>query len=170
MSKLRTCRICHASHPETKEFFYGKRNGLDNRCKNCMSLEGKKLYYKNIESEREKSRLRKRNSTEHQKNRTRELTRMWCKTPTGILNVYKRNARKRNIEFSLLKNDFINLIGKTCVYCGKLSRGVDRVDNTQGYTKENSVSCCNVCNKMKLEMTVKEFIDRCKLIIKINKK
>jgi hypothetical protein len=37
-------------------------------------------------------------------------------------------------------------------------QGVDRVDNTKGYTLANSVPCCKVCNRMKMAMTKDDFL------------
>ena len=46
------------------------------------------------------------------------------------------------------------LLDKECYYCHYYKKeevnGIDRVDNTKGYTKENSVSCCEMCNRIKL--------------------
>jgi len=37
--------------------------------------------------------------------------------------------------------------------------GVDRVDNSKGYTVENSVPCCKYCNRAKNDMTVTQFME-----------
>ena len=44
--------------------------------------------------------------------------------------------------------------------------GIDRVDNTLGYTSNNVVSCCTECNFMKRTMNYQTFINKC---IKISK-
>lgn len=50
-------------------------------------------------------------------------------------------------------------IGKlTC-----LSREV-RKNNSVGYTLENCVPCCGICNKMKMNLDFDTFIEKCKLI------
>jgi hypothetical protein len=36
--------------------------------------------------------------------------------------------------------------------------GIDRADNALGYTVENSVSCCKICNIAKRDLTIEEFI------------
>ena len=36
--------------------------------------------------------------------------------------------------------------------------GIDRLNSSLGYTKENSVSCCATCNLMKMTLGEKEFI------------
>ena len=93
------------------------------------------------------------------------------KTPNGtnvfvnmLISIYKSNAKKRDIYYGLSYNDFSSIINSPCVYCGdanenilKKSRykdfaytGIDRVDNEIGYTKNNTVPCCEFCNKAKL--------------------
>jgi hypothetical protein len=36
--------------------------------------------------------------------------------------------------------------------------GLDRVDNTLGYTEANVVPCCQICNIAKQRMSVDEFV------------
>lgn len=60
---------------------------------------------------------------------------------------------------------FIVLMSQSCVYCGDKGRvGIDRVDNLQGYTLENSSPSCRLCNFMKKAMTVKDFLEHVKKI------
>ena len=90
----------------------------------------------------------------------------------AIFYYYKRNAAIRNYAFALKKEEFKEFVTGKCHYCGasesnlKKTReatgnfaynGIDRVDNTKGYNKDNCVSCCKICNRMKLTMTQKEF-------------
>ena len=44
--------------------------------------------------------------------------------------------------------------------------GIDRIDNSKGYEKYNSVSCCEKCNRMKNILGKAEFIKQCILISK----
>jgi hypothetical protein len=37
--------------------------------------------------------------------------------------------------------------------------GIDRVDNTRGYSIDNCVACCKQCNWAKRELPQQEFID-----------
>ena len=91
----------------------------------------------------------------------------------GLSNVYVRyirDAKERNIEFNLNEDLFLELIKNNCYYCDLepsnlykykylnyeyLYSGIDRVDNTKGYNKENCVSCCNPCNSAKRSITPK---------------
>jgi len=100
------------------------------------------------------------------------------KLPSGqsskneILNAYKQRSKQLGFEWHLSKDEFLDLTTSSCVYCGRLPsnlkkskfgngdfvyNGIDRRDNTLGYTIQNSVTCCVTCNKAKGEMTVDEF-------------
>lgn len=35
--------------------------------------------------------------------------------------------------------------------------GIDRIDNQKGYSLDNVVACCRICNNAKSDMTVHEF-------------
>jgi hypothetical protein len=87
---------------------------------------------------------------------------------------YRFGAKKRNYEFLLTKEEFVNLIEQNCHYCNEIPlqkmkpsrsdnrhyfyNGIDRVDNTKGYTIENSVPCCGSCNIAKRSLTKPQFI------------
>lgn len=46
---------------------------------------------------------------------------------------------------------------------------LDRVDSSKGYTKDNTVICCWAINKMKQDLTLKDFYNFCELVIKFKK-
>jgi hypothetical protein len=72
--------------------------------------------------------------------------------------VAKSEAKKRGLVFDLDPLQYRALWGQPCHYCGsKIDRiGLDRVDNAAGYTTENTVACCWVCNSWKMTFTVDE--------------
>jgi hypothetical protein len=86
---------------------------------------------------------------------------------------YKYQANRRGLVFELTKDNFRELTKQNCYYCGKeptseskatkrcfgnyLYNGIDRRDNSVGYTYSNCVSCCETCNKAKLTMSIEEF-------------
>lgn len=91
-----------------------------------------------------------------------------------VLRDYKRSAIKRNIIWELSESDFDSLITQPCHYCGSLPsnktttynahrnsairyNGIDRLDNTKNYTKDNVVPCCFICNRAKNTMPLKEW-------------
>jgi hypothetical protein len=68
----------------------------------------------------------------------------------------KSMAKKRDIEWSLTLEEYVDLIILPCYYCAnklgepvKRSIGLDRLDSNKGYELTNVVSCCNNCNVMK---------------------
>ncbi len=93
--------------------------------------------------------------------------------------VYKSSAKKRGRLWGLTRELFEILISGDCYFCGQppsaltgyykaertkvLVSGVDRLNNEEGYTEENTVSCCKTCNYAKRVMSESEFkswIDR----------
>lgn len=92
---------------------------------------------------------------------------------------YKLSARRKKLEFFLSKEVFNKLINQNCYYCGvqpealhvqhKCSsrinyNGIDRVDSTLGYTIDNCVPCCKVCNTMKMSLPQDDFYRHIKKI------
>ena len=80
---------------------------------------------------------------------------------------YKTAAKSRGLVFNLSKEEFLTFWQKPCVYCnGEIPTiGLDREDNTGGYLLDNVVSCCIICNKMKMALPYEVFIEHCKKII-----
>lgn len=83
-------------------------------------------------------------------------------------NLYKKGAKARGLEFKIDKENFYTLTQQPCVYCGELNEynGLDRIDSSIGYTIENVVPCCSICNKMKLDHSKEFFFEHIKKIIK----
>ena len=94
------------------------------------------------------------------------------------MGMYIGAAKRRKLSWSLSKKKFRALIFSPCVYCGAGFRtaktaygktsaeitGVDRKDSSKGYSVKNCVSCCAICNRMKWNLTEKEFFNRIKQI------
>lgn len=109
--------------------------------------------------------------------------------PSGVANMnsimasYKYEAKKRGYNWNLTKEQFKEITQKDCHYCGGkpsqscLSKnpqcngdyfynGIDRIDNTKGYTIDNVVPCCGICNMAKGKLTQKDFINWIKKVYK----
>ena len=83
---------------------------------------------------------------------------------------YVEGAKDRGHEFSISLEDFIKLVSSDCFYCGgspsrKIEganpifvNGIDRYDNSTGYTVENCVPCCSICNFMKGKLEASHFL------------
>jgi hypothetical protein len=88
------------------------------------------------------------------------------KQPKPRYKVYKYGAERRGYSFDITLEEFINLWNKPCYYCNDTINGIgiDRKDNSLGYTVDNTVPCCTVCNFMKHTMTDNLFIEQCNKI------
>ena len=80
---------------------------------------------------------------------------------------YRNNAKKRKIDFSLTVEQFADLTGQECHYCGGYSseweaksrgNGIDRKDSSRGYFEGNCVPCCSKCNFVKNSMPYDAFV------------
>ena len=105
-----------------------------------------------------------------------------CGTVTArVFRSYQRSSFERDIHFELSIDNFSSLIYADCFYCGEapckimyyrggkehvLVNGVDRVDNSKGYSIENVVPCCARCNYMKHTISMSEFEARISKIYK----
>jgi hypothetical protein len=85
----------------------------------------------------------------------------------------KNGAFSRNLEYLLEKEHIFKLVKSSCYYCGRkdVQRmeyrkafggfslvGIDRKDNSKGYTVENSVPCCMDCNRAKRDHSLTDFV------------
>lgn len=97
-----------------------------------------------------------------------------------IFRSYKTGAISRNYEFTLSQKEVETLIYSNCYYCGDepkdikyfyskkgvdlthfiLTNGIDRLNNSKGYTLDNCVPCCKFCNQMKSDHSLKEFFEK----------
>lgn len=100
----------------------------------------------------------------------------------AIISDYKRHAKDRNLKFNLTDEECIALFEQDCFYCSsspsnsktvKPSRklrnryscivttyyynGIDRIDSTKDYCNSNCVSCCNICNWSKRDLSLEDW-------------
>jgi hypothetical protein len=105
-----------------------------------------------------------------------------------LYSVYKTRASYRyKKSFTLTRKEFSMLTKDNCYYCGSppssspktvkrnynnelyIYNGIDRVDNSKGYDIDNCVTCCEICNRMKLDHSVDMFLNHIKKIIEHQK-
>jgi hypothetical protein len=80
---------------------------------------------------------------------------------------YCWQAKIREYSFEFAEIEFRKLINSNCYYCDKIPstvgkaeggnivyNGLDRVDNSMGYSLDNCVPCCESCNKKKMGVTI----------------
>jgi hypothetical protein len=86
---------------------------------------------------------------------------------------YRLTAKRRRILFQLTKEEFAEITGSNCWYCGVepntfvrgfsqagafVANGIDRIDNSKGYVSGNVRACCPQCNYAKFQMSEGEFL------------
>jgi flagellar biosynthesis GTPase FlhF len=91
--------------------------------------------------------------------KVKDYNKKYGQTSIGVYRYIVVRAKKW-VGIIITLEEFKKIISNPCVYCGenKNRRGIDRIDNSKGYTVENSAPCCKVCNYMKRTMTVMEFL------------
>ena len=89
-------------------------------------------------------------------------------------NSYVQGANRRGYSWELSREEFVNITKQNCFYCDSIPsncrdeksqckngsytyNGIDRVDNTKGYTLANVVPCCKKCNTAKGNYSQQEF-------------
>ena len=87
---------------------------------------------------------------------------------------YKRKAKERGYSWELTDEQAISLFESTCFYCGippsissvnrknstpYIRNGIDRKNNSIGYTPENCVACCKECNHWKGNRNFEDFMN-----------
>lgn len=105
---------------------------------------------------------------------------------------YQRHAKRKEVQWKLSEAQFHKLTKGVCHYCGiepsqvhrnncgvriaygkryrpskskpYVYNGIDRKNNDKGYTINNSVSCCWVCNKRKSAASYGDFMSWIKRI------
>lgn len=105
-----------------------------------------------------------------------------------LKNKYKKNARLRNLSWNLNDKQLKELFKGNCYYCNiepiQISRaerystpeadahsqfiynGIDRLNNNIGYEYINCVPSCKMCNWMKLNFLLEDFLNKIKQIAK----
>ncbi len=93
------------------------------------------------------------------------------KSIAGGFRSSKSSANKKGYDFLISFEEYKEFVLLPCAYCGENEKriGIDRIDNSKGYTKENSAPCCKTCNYMKKNHSVADFLVHIKKIAMHNK-
>lgn len=96
-----------------------------------------------------------------------------------LRNSYTTNAKRRGLCWTLSDEQFVEITSLGCFYCGVPPKqmirrkhavykynGLDRKDNTEGYTTSNVVSCCKICNFAKRDLSYERFMQWIQLLVK----
>jgi hypothetical protein len=74
----------------------------------------------------------------------------WKRSIPGLFSTGVMAAKVRNLVWTITIEQYTELRNKKCLYCSNdlpiKGVGLDRLDNSNGYTIENVVPCCGSCN------------------------
>lgn len=97
--------------------------------------------------------------------------------------IVKRHDKKSKVN-CISFEEFKELINSPCIYCGIICEnsfkdretetvvkhnGVDRINSSLGYAKDNCVPCCGKCNRAKYTGTKEELLEHVRRIYEFNK-
>ena len=88
-------------------------------------------------------------------------------TYKGKYTLFISQAKFRNIECNISLEEYNNIIAKNCEYCDSHEGvGIDRLNSDLGYSSDNVVPCCQICNYGKNTLSKNDFINH---ILRIKK-
>jgi hypothetical protein len=171
--RKKKCIKCNLTKPLARFTLNpSSKDGRRGECKVCNSKystqKRKERYNKLSEEERylQKEKWKQQYTKNIQYYHDRYKNKPISRTLSQKLSSYKRMAKKRGYSFELTKEEFVILTLGSCYYCGEVEAGgVDRFDNNEGYTIENSKPCCKTCNYMKMSHDFDFMITHMKKVI-----
>lgn len=87
----------------------------------------------------------------------------------------KHKSKSKNYKLDINLDTYTSLLDKGCHYCYSLlnketGAGLDRVDNSKGYTLDNVIPCCGKCNQVRnVHLTKEEMEIAMKAVLKYRK-
>jgi hypothetical protein len=176
--KVETGKPCDECSKEFNkdEFKYkADKNRYNNICKSCFNAKG---Y-----SQKSRANKRKMDEVGYLQNAkeaqqafrdkdiaiTDEKRCTYRNKPEIKIKEINKSARDRGLSFH--EDDFEKMqekLSRPCTYCNNSAEikinGLDRIDNSRGYSDANTLPCCKICNYMKGSLTLTEFLERIKKI------
>jgi len=158
---IRICSMCNKSQDVSQ--YNGQKGTITKHCLSCR--EKGKIRDKNRNKELRNTKSRIAESKDERKQKKKEWTEnVRYKSESYHYNSYQTHAQERGFCFDLAIDTYMSIIYQNCYYCNGMNdvgfNGVDRKNNEHGYTIENSVSCCSVCNFMKKTTQADIFIKK----------
>ncbi len=175
------------------ESFIGQGGQIVKRCLKCREKDRKQKKKPEVIAKRNERQRQKKYYVQYRKKKKEEneeeylqhnasimkawrdknsqhLKRYRTKNVNSRLTGMRQQAQKKGLEWSIQMTRDIceSLMRSPCVYCGFLSNetlnGIDRLDSKVGYSVDNCVGCCKVCNFMKTCLDPITYVKRCQHI------
>jgi hypothetical protein len=162
---LKIC--CQCKIPKELSQFYkatSRKDGHGTRCIECSKIYQHLDYQINREKRDATRKIWREKHPGHEAQRCL----LYNQSPRGKYRQYKTEAKSRNLLLDLTFEEFMTFWQRPCSYCGEEIKaiGLDRVDNTKGYSIDNCVSCCGYCNWMKKDLSVSDWIKHLQQIVR----
>lgn len=111
--------------------------------------------------------------TNKDKNRLRQ--RKDDRSPKRLFSKSKLIAKRRKLSWDIEFKDYLDLRARKCYYCNEnlneTGIGLDRIDNSLGYSLKNVLPCCRNCNLVRHTiLTVEETVIAMKAVLEYRKK
>lgn len=122
------------------------------KCIDCDII----LNDNNWSNSKQKKRYYICNKCDAKRNANYRFKKPWVTRINNIIRIAKVEGHR----WYLPKIYAYHLISSPCYYCGQILEnfnGIDRVDSSKEYTKDNCVSCCKYCNWAKNDLSISEF-------------
>jgi len=110
-----------------------------------INKNGEEYWKKNAENAK---KWRENNPEKANKNYQKKLNNIKIN-----YNTYVSTSNKKNIKFDIDFDSYCNIVNSECFYCKSIGEkgfnGIDKKIYNDGYTINNCVSCCKICNYIK---------------------
>lgn len=167
-------KICSSCLLEKEDSNFGSGRAA---CKSCYSTYNRSYYERNKEKiavnhlawrESHPENLRCNRERYRSSDLGKAAHKRYAQTLKGNFSRYTRGARRRGLEFNLTFEQFETFWQQPCSYCGDLIEtiGLDRIDSFKGYELGNCTSCCSMCNLMKLDHSLEDWISKMESILR----
>ena len=144
------CIKCSESLDTESNWTVSRRKKCHYICKQCFNTE-----------------FKERKAYKAERKTDRRYLKLGTKLSRKVTN-FIQDSVKRNKELDFSFKEISEIMQEPCSYCGSEDSysGLDRIDSSKGYIEDNVTACCATCNKAKSTLTVQEYINHCKKVIK----
>jgi hypothetical protein len=181
------CKNCNKELPSDC-YYFNRKGGRNHACKECIKEKNRKNY--NNSDEKEKRRIRSREYSSDPVNALKNKERgiKFYNSVRGRALTLLKSAQRRASKFSepididldfILEKLNLGICEVTGIYFdfespketmkNPYSPSIDRRDSTKGYTKDNTQIVIWQYNLMKGEISEKELLQLCQIIVERNK-
>lgn len=187
-TETRQCTNCKVFR--VMESFVGKQGVVVKRCLKCREKDARQKKKPDVKEKRNARQKEKQYYKAHREKKRSEDEEAYLKRNSECMKSWRAKNkdhlakwRTNNVNYRLKgikqqaklkgytwsedmdEEACVAMMTSPCFYCEYKSEesvnGIDRMDNTKGYVKENCVGCCKRCNFIKKSLDAHTFVERC---------